>query len=124
MSNLLKRTIYVPFTIEGKFINDVMSSALCGGIEYWCSLVNAKDMDMKGCKYLSDLISNGGVLELTDDSDQIHLLDFTKFCLGFEKYIKWCVRHNRKFYLSSEEIDSEEADIIVQFAIFGEIVYS
>ena len=124
MNSLLKRTIKIPFTIDGDFCNNVVSSALCGGIEYWCSYVQVKDLDGDGEKRLSYAVGNGGVLLIVDDSEQTHLLDFNKFCIGFEKYIKWCIENNRDFEIDPINIDSVEADIIIQFSIFGEIIYS
>lgn len=109
------------FTIESKIevtqeqIDDIMVTALEGGITYWCdeariaSSSNVDDLD-----YLSQEISNGGVLELHDaEEDKWHRLDLNMVLRALGK--------QRQF--DFEQYDALDVDNVIQQAIFGEVIY-
>ena len=108
-------------------IDDIMSSALdC--ISYWCSAC-----EVKGGKYLGDYaseqISRGGTLILYEAADD------GKWELTKEKFIKGLKIYFRNHSLDVLDVldgsliidcgmvDGEVADTIVQYALFGELVY-
>lgn len=104
-------------------INDLMVCALEGGINYWCRSATAKLVpDGVEYDYLSDLISKGGVIELhNDETDEKHDLNLSKFLNG----VKWICE--KRGFNSGEQLmdnhDAEVADCIVQYGLFGEIVF-
>jgi len=111
--------------INPEDINDLMVTALEGGINYWCNEATIKDIP-KGMEeniiYASDAIGYGGTLILFDyESDEKHELNQEKFLRG----VKMAMEHFD--YGSFEDLfdnhDAETADCIVQFALFGEIVF-
>ena len=114
----------ISFDVSGQDIDDIMSSALDGGITYWCG--KAEVVDEYLGEYASDQISRGGSLKLYD------IEDGTVFELTLEKFLNglrlW-VENIRSFALAFanrleiDEIDAVSADVIVQYALFGEIVY-
>lgn len=111
--------------INPEDINDLMVTALEGGINYWCrkAIIDYVPEDQRdNVQYTSDAIGYDGSLILYDaESDDKYLLNQEKFLEG----IKMAMEHFG--YSSFEDLfdnhDAETADCIVQFALFGEIVY-
>lgn len=109
-------------------IDDIVCTALEGGIAYWCTRCVPVD-GYKG-EYASDQISRGGSLDLHDgESNQIFRLTPEKFQAGLKKYIEEYANTGYLFHdgkntrIDTCEIDACEADTIIQLALFNEIVY-
>ncbi len=109
-------------------IDDIMCSALEGGINYWCDMVDV-DGEYLG-EYASEQISKDGVLILHDaEEDREYILTRGNFLMGLEAYLKRqntcdfveCVNHELR--INTSYIDASMADSIIQYAIFGEEVY-
>lgn len=107
-------------------IDDIMVSALEGGINYWCKAAKVVEDKYYG-EFASDQISRGGSLRLYDyEEDEQYILTLEKFLNGVQLAFKegygdnWYSEDGR---LDVANIDAESADIIVQLALFGEVVY-
>lgn len=108
-------------------IDDIMVSALEGGINYWCS--EAEVVEDKRCAdWGHEQIARGGALILHDaESDDKWELTLEKFLNG----VKLWLQNNEDRYgaVASDgtfdpgEVDGEMADLIVQYALFGEVVF-
>ena len=103
-------------------IDDIMSMALEGGITYWCSQAKVKEKYLGA--YASEQISRGGTLHLYDEEDDSEYeLTLEKFITGLLLFLQ----ENPSFVESGEldvcQMDTADADIIVQYALFGELVY-
>jgi len=108
--------------VQTQDMADILVTAFEGGINYWCGgvkiLENPADVD-----WASDVVAHGGKLELWDveDPDEKWILDQEKLLKGFAEGMKWGK------YGSVEEMmdnhDAETADVIVQYALFDEIVF-
>lgn len=117
--------------ITDKDIDDIMAIALDGGISYWCGTAEVVG-DYLG-EYASDQISRGGTLKLYDleDKDEVFELTKEKFLQGVRLFLGTPSNFGRvvnldssdKFCIDCCEIDAEDADVIVQYALFGEVVY-
>lgn len=107
-------------------IDDIMVGALEGGINYWCDEAAVEGGEYLG-KYASDQISRGGTLLLHDtDEDAYRKLDLEKFLKGFKLWLEnggdqyGAVQGHE---VDCCNIDAGCADEIVQYALFGEVVY-
>lgn len=107
-------------------IDDIMVAALEGGINYWCDEAAVEGGEYLG-KYASDQISRGGTLLLHDtDEDAYRKLDLEKFLKGFKLWLEnggdqyGAVQGHE---VDCCNIDAGCADEIVQYALFGEVVY-
>ena len=107
-------------------IDDIMVAALEGGINYWCDEAAVEGGEYLG-KYASDQISRGGTLLLHDtDEDAYRKLDLEKFLKGFKL---WMENGGDQYgAVQGHEVDCCNiaagcADEIVQYALFGEVVY-
>ena len=104
-------------------VDDIMVAALEGGINYWC-----REAEVVGeylGEYASDQISRGGSLILHDsESSDKWELTLEKFLNGVKLYFEdGChvqVEDNR---IDAGDIDAGDADGIIQFALFGEVVF-
>lgn len=107
-------------------IDDIMCSALEGGITYWCN-----EAEVVG-KYLGEWaheqISRGGTLILHDaESDDKWELNRDNLLKGIAQAYEgnwfmeygWCDGN----VIDTCQVDAEVADVIVQLALFGEIVF-
>ena len=105
--------------ITDQDIDDIMCTALEGGITYWCMKAEVIEDEYYG-DYASDQISKGGSLRLYgEEDDEIFELTKEKFLNGLEQWAK----EHRTTRIDPAMIDADHADCIVQYALFGELVY-
>lgn len=108
-------------------VDNIMVSALEGGISYWCS--EAEVIEERRCAdWGHEQIARGGALALHDaESDDKWELNIEKFTQGFRLWLE--NGDDRYGAVSGDgtvdtcEIDGEMADLIVQYALFGEVVF-
>ena len=106
-------------------IDNIMVAALEGGIDYWCFKVEVVG-DYLG-EYASEQISRGGMLKLYDiENGDKYWLDLEKFLKGFKLWLE----NDGDQYGAVEDgevdccnIDAGCADAIIQYALFGEVMY-
>ena len=104
-------------------IDDIMVTALEGGINYWCQ--EAEVVGEYLGEYASDQISRGGSLILHDeDSSDKWELTLEKFLNGVKLYFEQgCHVQVEDSTIDAGDIDANDADCIIQFALFGEVVF-
>lgn len=109
-------------------IDGIMSCALDGGVtSEWCARVEVVGGKYLG-EYASDQISRGGKLCLYDrESSATWILTRGKLLTGIE--LAFMDGYGEDWFDESGKldifnIDANEADTMVQFALFGEVVFS
>lgn len=120
--------------VRNEDIDDIMVSALEGGINYWCRKAEVKG-DYLG-EYASDQISRGGELILHDaEENKSYTLSKEKFVEGLKKYIAagntGCIDqetnsigvYTGKLNIDPGNIDAGAADCIIQYALFDDVIY-
>ena len=111
--------------ISNEDIDCIMALALSDGITDWCSQAKVVGGVRLG-EYNSDQISRGGALQLYDAEgfERPWVLDRDKFIAGFAKFLGRggapCVEGDR---IDVCMLDSDSADVIIQYALFGELVF-
>lgn len=116
------------YEFSNQDISDLLTTAFEGGINYWCGDVEIELPPMNAPKdfYLSDVISYGGSLKLTElDEDEEGesedwILTAEKVIAGIEKY---CALNSIALATLLDNHDAESADQIVQYALFNELIY-
>lgn len=134
MEKTFKAVIHDEHTFTGENLNDIIATALYGGINYWCSKVRIKQnknnrkyqgvSNENQCKVTlaSDVIGYGGTLILTDDESKEEFeLNASKLINGIQEYSMMNQYHLYEFM---DNIDVNSADAVVQLGIFNKIVYS
>lgn len=121
-----KINIHRELTLTTQDIDDIMVSALEGGINYWCSTAEVVG-DYYG-EWASEQIARGGKLKLYDiESDDVWELTRATFLTGFRQWFEdGCDRYSAvqpDGTVETGQIDALMADMIVQYALFGEVVF-
>jgi len=136
-NNKTMEKITVTLTVSKEFsheeINDLVSCALEGGINYWCKRVipmqykigndffGVAEVDQDKIEFISDVISYGGSLKLYDaESTDVWILDLEKLLKGIKMY---CEHNHITPDNMMKNYDANTADIIVQYALFNEQVF-
>ena len=102
-------------------VQEVLIGAFEGGSNYWLGKVKVKDKDYKGGKYASDVIGLGGELILTTTEGEKHTLTQEKMIKGIQIYLDSTNLQN--FPFEETNPDGFTYDNMVQYALFGELVY-
>lgn len=124
MSQIKVENIY---TVTDEDIDDIMCSAFEGGITYWCRKVDVVGKFLG--EYASEQISRGGALILWDsEEDNVsYTLDKEMLLKGVELAITNRDYEEYEWYengvLDCAQVDADVADCIVQYALFGEIIF-
>lgn len=113
----------ISIDISQQDIDDIMVCALEGGINYWCGEVEVVGEHLG--EYASEQISRGGKLILHDaESNDKWTLTRADFLNGVKRYVE---RGNHITLddgsIDTCNIDANDADCIVQLALFGDIVF-
>jgi hypothetical protein len=123
-----KLTTYI--TLAEEDIDDIMISALEGGVVYWADAAKV-DGSYLG-EYASEQISHGGklkfhLIEALENDKRWYVLDRDKFLKGFKMWIESCDDTygviDNVGSVDCGNIDSRCADEIVQYALFGKLVF-
>lgn len=122
-------------------IDDIMCGALEGGITYWCN--EAKVIGDYLGEYGSEQIARGGKLRLhllepfDEDETEYYELDLEKLKKGVELWVKkgvelWAItpvgcncleQMDGKFRFDTCNADAIVCDAIIQYALFGEVIF-
>lgn len=96
-------------------IDDIMTTALEGGITYWAAGCVVKDQpEGSDIHWASEVISKGGSVKILDREEATwHTLDRDAFLKGLTKAD-----------IDLENYDAADADRVIQLAIFGKLIYS
>ncbi len=112
-------------TLSRQDIDDIVCTALEGGVSYWCDYARV-DGEYLG-EYASDQVARGGTLLLHDAEDDLeYALELCNFVSGFLMACKdgyageWFDEDGN---IDCGMVDAEDADVIIQYALFGEVVY-
>ena len=116
-------------SVTAEDIDDIMCTALESGITYWCNKAEVVG-DYLG-KYAHEQIARNGVLKLYDaESDEIYTLTRDKLLNGIKLAIEAnCldVRAEYGWHIDTKIdtccIDAEIADVIVQMALFDDVIF-
>jgi hypothetical protein len=117
--------------ISQEDIDEIMCTALEGGITYWCmhaqSIMEEEWMKENNITYLSDVTGRGGDIVLTTD-DGDYVLTLKAFLTGLQMAIDddtiAIETINNEYHIDTCMIDADIADVIIQYALFGKLVYA
>lgn len=108
-------------------IDDIMVCALEGGINYWCSAAEVVE-EKRVADWGHEQIARGGVLILHDaESNDKWELNLEKLLNGIKLWIENGEDEYGAFVrgeVDTREIDGACADEIIQYALFGEIIFA
>lgn len=127
-NEIYKLRVYREVYLTNEDIDDIMSCALEGGITYWCKKAEVIEDNYLG-EYASEQISRGGSLRIYDaEDDTTSILTLDSFIKGFVMACNngygethgWYTDDNK---IDTCQIDGEAADVIIQYALFDDVIY-
>lgn len=127
-----KITFTCELVVTDEDIEDIVVTALEGGIGYWACLDNrterfaaAPDDEPVSITTTKILLEGGGVTLIDEEDDmKEYVLTLDKLLSGLEKYLDGSdCKALENGSLDCGYIDSVAADGIVQYAVFGEWIY-
>lgn len=118
-------TYEITVVVTSDNIDDIMAAALKGGINYWCK--KAEVVGEYLGEHASDQISRGGVLVL-HSAESNHKWTLTRDYLlqGLRLWLAngMDIDHGVcEGCFDSSVVDGTEADCIIQYALFGRVVF-
>lgn len=142
MDNTSIVKLEMDLVITPEDMNDIMLEALTGGIAHWCGKVDAVGEPYNSAeyigKYASEQISKDGQLILYDKlNEKSHILNKEKFLKGLKLYLENLylenpnIRHpygildtlDNKLRIDTCLADALVCDMIIQYALFGKVIY-
>jgi len=120
--------ITIEQTLSKKTFTNLITTAFEGGIGYWACLNNLKPefdtFEKPTSEKVAEILWSGGSVELFDtdyDYDEADKweLTLTKFVKGLKQYLE---TNATRFEL--DDLDSYACDLIIQYALFDEIVFA
>jgi hypothetical protein len=132
---MTSKSITINIELTDQFCSDIMCTALEGGIGYWAQADKIVQSDEEDCMlhYVSCKLAALNDDETDFDWSNPYTLDFNAIRRGVERVLHpdFSVRSDIRGWILADlcdqerggMIDSEAADVIVQAALFGEIVY-
>jgi hypothetical protein len=110
-----------PYAITAEMVDDILGTAMDSGSGYWTHQVSVVGQWPQGADYASDVLTKGGSLRWIEDEGRVeHTLTLTKMRKGIKQAAVHFGLTPARFY---DEHDASYADVAVQFALLGEIVY-
>lgn len=124
-------TVTKNVNISQEDIDEIMCAALEGGITYWCygaqSIMPDEWLKENNINYLSDVTGRGGDIVLTTE-DGDYVLTLKAFLTGVQMAIDdntvAIETINNEYRIDTCMIDADIADVIIQYALFGKLVYA
>lgn len=103
-------------------IEDIMSSALEGGVNYWTDCITRPSGN--NAEYFDQELTQGTGSLMFRVGSKTYTLTKENFLTGLAKYLENplydCIDGNK---IDPGNIDAECADMIVQYSLFGGLVY-
>lgn len=114
-------------TDRTKFLHDLFTCALEGGVSYWAGVHQYHwGFEQENGVWRSDL--SGYKATLVDEEGAIHHVDRVVMARGWNRFLQSDLpmaaearRYQSK--LDEYDYDAEVADAVVQLGVFGEVIY-
>lgn len=121
----MKLEITTKINVTNEDINGIVSCALDGGITYWCGKATPKGEHLGEYlgEYASEQISKGGSLLLEASAGGTYTLTRENLLKGIQMYLSKHSTPIANGYLDLCYIDALAADCIIQYALFGKLIY-
>jgi hypothetical protein len=111
-----KHDVELRVQIRTRLLWDLMTTAVEGGIDYWGSVQDTtRDADLNVLKFT--------VVDREDEEDEegkAYTVDAVKMLHGLQALL---LQYPWRSRIVNEDYDAEDADCVVQMALFGEVMY-
>ena len=115
--NKEKTFVLKPIEVTDEHLDNILVGAFEGGSNYWADKVEVKDDDYKGAEFASGVISKGGELYIYSEGSK-YILTKDNLINGLQTYLNESKHKNWP-----DGGDAQTDDLILQYALFEEVVY-
>ena len=125
------RVVVGKIVVESEVSEELVDGILDAAFNWapaWYQKVYAKDPLPEGANYMSEVCAKGGTIVIVIDEEGDGSGQFTEYevtnqtiITGLERYVKDGGR--TPYELEEDPPDAVESDIIVQWALFNELIY-
>ena len=126
-----KITINIPMNLDvsDDDLDNILVTAFEGGSNYWIDKIEMKEFS--GHEFASHVVSKGGDVWIYTDDSPRYFINKERLLKGISKwfaeyyYPRHIVKHSLEMPSSFSDIDFDagDTDIIIQLAIFNEVIY-
>lgn len=131
MDDKIKVVLEMTVSLTTQDVDDIMASALEGGINYWCSEAEVVEK-LRAADWGHEQIARGGKLLLhlhepfDESGTEVYELTLEKFVRGFKMWLENGGASSGAIVdegIDTCTIDAVSSDTIIQYAVFGEPVF-
>ena len=119
---------------DGELFSDILCTALEGGSNYWIETIKFLPPynKPKGCsvsEYATSELNAGNTIQIVDVDNEHHDLTMGDLIIGIKR---WAHRHPNHVSIITEHgkseldvgnIDASDADAILQYSLFGKLMF-
>jgi hypothetical protein len=103
-------------------VDNVLCTALEGGINYWTSTPVKVPEWPEGAEYASDVVTKNKSIFIFDEDEEVWMeLNLEKTLMGIKTFLAG--RDLACDFIQNGDYDAGDADLMIQYALFGKIVY-
>ena len=124
----------IAISLTGEDIEDIIVTALNGGIGYWACLDNTRpEFDAVGKEdyldvWTAKILMDGGTVYFLDENDRSEIYELTlpKLMNGVRQFIEKGYDRYGVFVHGTADLanfDADAADTVIQLALFDEVVF-
>ena len=117
----IKIGVNVTITFTREFLADILCTAIEGGINYWAAIKDVQRNEELG-------VVSCSLKDAEDDEDEWHDVSTDTIIKGIELYLSNRDNFTKRLYQelltgNAADYDVDDADLLVQLGLFGNIVY-
>jgi|13_taG_2_1085334.scaffolds.fasta_scaffold80953_4 hypothetical protein len=110
----------------------LVTTAVEGGSNHWLEMFALSDVDGNELSYRSKFLQLPAITTAfitaddfeNGDTRALHLTGIAPYVTGLRKWTRWRFNRNQPIKdWASVDFDAEDADVFMQYALLGEIVY-
>lgn len=122
----MKIKVKIKLFVSNQDLCDILTTAFEGSIDYWCRGCNDDSSNPISWSKAVDTIIKGEKVQLIDLENEIvsYLLGIKSLRKGLKRFIKENPELIYNGDLDIGNIDANMADTIIQYSIFGEIIFA
>jgi hypothetical protein len=128
--------VQIPVELDDEFFADIICTMFEGGSNYWLGKVQVihpdgeKPNGMPSSEWIASAVNKDGMIKILPQEDTVTvMLDKKRLVCGLEK---WITKHPSSVSLMNENgrssidagnIDADDADAILQYAVFDDLIF-
>lgn len=130
-------TVQIPVELDDEFFEDVVCTMLEGGSNYWVDTIDIDHPDGQKPKgvpvstWASDALNKGGNITIhpIEEEDGIVTINRENLIAGVKQLIDEhpdrvsVMYEDKKNHIDFGNMDADDADAILQYAVFGDLVF-